>query len=382
MLRRARWRDTAVGVALLFGTTAPALAADFAPAQCSKHAIYEGASLHAPFALQVIPDIPDRALPERATRLLEDAYRRIRDYTAATALTAAVAIPGVGLWERSDAPIDTPLLFWASAGKTLIAVVILQLAQEGKLSLDDPVSRWIAGVPNGDVATVRDLLAHTSGLFSANEDLEAHADPRYRDPAANLAIARRHGGLFCPGARWRYSNTGYDLLGEIVRLVDHRPIDEAVTARIITPLGLKSMRALIPGGGSAGVAPLVSARETPIDPSWAGAAGLIASDAADMVRFWGALLEGRLLPMETVRDMAAVLYPMFDSGTYYGLGVMVFDPPDGNERIRWIGHAGGTPGASAIVAFSAADNAVVAVALTGDSATVPAANLLLQAVSP
>ena len=314
--------------------------------------------------------------------MLEDAYRRIRGYTAATALTAAVAIPGVGLWERSDAPIDTPLLFWASAGKTLIAVVILQLAQEGKLSLDDPVSRWIAGVPNGDVATVRDLLAHTSGLFSANEDLEAHADPRYRDPAANLAIARRHGGLFCPGARWRYSNTGYDLLGEIVRLVDHRPIDEAVTARIITPLGLKSMRALTPGGGSDGVAPLVSARETPIDPSWAGAAGLIASDAADMVRFWGALLEGRLLPMETVRDMAAVLYPMFDSGTSYGLGLMVFDPPDGNERIRWIGHAGGTPGASAIVAFSAADNAVVAVALTGDSATVPAANLLLQAVSP
>ena len=382
MLRRARWRDTAVGVALLFGTTAPALAADFAPAQCRTHAIYEGASLHAPFALQVIPDIPDQALPEQATRLLEDAYRRIRDYTAATALTAAVAIPGVGLWERSDAPIDTPLLFWASAGKTLIAVVILQLAQEGKLSLDDPVSRWIAGVPNGDVATVRDLLAHTSGLFSANEDLEAHGDPRYRDPAANLAIARRHGGLFCPGARWRYSNTGYDLLGEIVRLVDHRPIDEAVTARIITPLGLKSMRALTPGGGSAGVVPLVSARETPIDPSWAGAAGLIASDAADMVRFWGALLEGRLLPMETVRDMAAVLYPMFDSGTSYGLGVMVFDSPDGNERIRWIGHAGGTPGASAIVAFSAADNAVVAVALTGDSATVPAANLLLQAVSP
>ena len=382
MLRRAHWRDTAVGTALLFSTTASASAADFAPAQCSKHAIYEGASLHAPFALQVIPDIPDRALPERATRLLDDAYRRIRRYTAATALTAAVAIPGVGLWERSDAPIDTPLLFWASAGKTLIAVVILQLAQEGKLSLDDPVSRWIAGVPNGDVATVRDLLAHTSGLFSANEDLEAHADPRYRDPAANLAIARRHGGLFCPGARWRYSNTGYDLLGEIVRLVDHRPIDEAVTARIITPLGLKSMRALTPGGGSDGVAPLVSARETPIDPSWAGAAGLIASDAADMVRFWGALLEGRLLPMETVRDMAAVLYPMFDSGTSYGLGVMVFDPPDGNERIRWIGHAGGTPGASAIVAFSAADNAVVAVALTGDSATVPAANLLLQAVSP
>lgn len=71
-----------------------------------------------------------------------------------------------------------------------------------------------------------------------------------------------------------------------------------------------------------------------------------------------------------------------DSGTSYGLGVMVIDAPDGNERVRWIGHAGGTPGASAIVAFSPADNAIVAVALTGDSATVPSAQLLLKAVSP
>lgn len=355
--------------------------ADFGPVQCTVRASYVGAAMHPAFAITTMAPVPEQALPPGVSRRLDGIYKRIEEFTAASALTAAVAVPGKGLWQKTHAPTDAPRLFWASAGKTFTAVVILQLAEEGKLSLDDPVSRWIAGVPSGEIATLRDLLAHTSGLFSANEDVGAHADPRYRDPATNLEIARRHGALFCPGANWRYSNTGYDLLGEIVRKADHRSIDEAITARIITPLGLTSLRALVPGGGSEGVAPLVTAREQPIDPSWAGAAGPVVGDAADMARFWAALLGGRLLPKRTVRAMAQALYPMYEKGTYSGLGIMVFDVNDGVRSIRWIGHAGGTPGASAIVAFSPADNAIVAVALTGDSATVPAANMLLKALA-
>ncbi|MGX5669021.1 serine hydrolase domain-containing protein [Rhizobium daejeonense] len=359
-----------------------AYADDYRPVHCSVRADYAGAPLHAPFDIAPIRNVPDRPLPSDIKGRLNDTYRRVNAYTAASAITAAVAIPGEGLWQQTTAPAETRRLVWASAGKTLTAVVILQLVQEGKLSLDEPVSRWVAGMPNGDVATIRDLLTHTSGLFSANEDLKAHADPRYRDPAETLTIARKHGAIFCPGANWRYSNTGYDLLGEIIRRTDHRTIDQAITARIITPLGLRSMRALPPGGGSAGVARLVTERDIPIDPSWAGAAGPIVSDAADMTRFWAALLEGRLLPARLVRKMARTLYPMFDKGTYYGLGIMVFDAPDGDRSIRWIGHAGGTPGASAIVAYSPSDNAIVAVALTGDSASIPAAHLLLGALSP
>ena len=358
-----------------------ACAQDYKPVQCTAHAAYAGRPLH-PALTGLAPSaaLAEQPFEAATAQRLQETFTRTRQAAAAPAMSAALAIPGAGFWQQSVAPGDASLLFWASAGKTFTAVVVLQLAQEGKISLDDTVSRWLAGAPNGDVLTVRDLLAHTGGLFSANEDLRARAAPRYRAPDETLAIARRHGAMFCPGENWRYSNTGYDLLGEIVRQVDGRAIEVAITARIITPLGLKNTRALSPGAGAPGVAPLLSGRETPIDPSWAGAAGPIVANAADMLRFWAALMEGRLLKPETVAAMSATLYPMFDTGTFYGLGVMVFDIADGERRNLWIGHAGGTPGAGAIVFYSPQDRAYVAVALTGDGPAAAVANALLKAV--
>lgn len=163
--------------------------------------------------------------------------------------------------------------------------------------------------------------------------------------------------MFCLGANWRYSNTRFDLLGEIVRRVDGRPLEEAIAARIISPLELTALRGLPPGRGAPGVAPLSSAKEKPIDPSWPGAAGPVAADAGDMLRFWSALLGGHLLKPATVDMMFATLYPMFDKGTFYGLGAMVFEVPEGDTRSLWLGHAGGTPGASAIVLYAPADRA-------------------------
>jgi D-alanyl-D-alanine carboxypeptidase len=352
-------------------------AADYVPVRCTMRQPYAGRPLHPALVVTPPAAVPEIALDPATSARLDDALAAIRAKTGAPAVTAAIGIAGAGLWTGDSG--DLPL-FWASAGKTFTAIVVLQLAQEQKIALDAPIARWVKDVPNGDVITVRDLLAHTAGLFSANEDVQAHADPRYRDPGETLAIARRHGAIFCPGANWHYSNTGYDLLGEIVRIVDHRPIDAAITARIIAPLGLKTLRALPPGRATRGVAPLVSGKETPIDPSWAGAAGPIVGSAADMVRFWAALLAGRLIDRSQIEAMTALLYPMMDPGTFYGLGTMVFDVPDGGQRLLWVGHAGGTPGASALVAYAAADHAFVAVALTGDGSAVASANVLLKAI--
>ncbi|SFM14592.1 serine hydrolase [Variovorax sp. OV329] len=368
--------------ALASACTGPVLAGDYPPVTCDARAAYAGRPLRAAVDIDVpTPAIPDSPLDPGTARRLDDAFTLTQGAARAPTMTAAVAIPGKGEWQRNAAPAGTPpVWFWASVGKTMTAVVVLQLAEEGKLSLDDKVSRWIRDVPNGDVATVRDLLAHTSGLFSANEDLPARADPRYRPPSETLTIARRHGAMFCPGANWRYSNTGYDLLGEIIARLDGRPFEQSIAARIIQPLALRSMRALVPGSDADGVAPLQSARERPIDPSWTGAAGAIVADAADMARFWAALMEGRLVPRKTVEAMFGTLYPMFDPGTFYGLGVMAFDVPDKDRQLLWLGHAGGTPGASAVLAYSPADNAIVAVALTGDGPAVAVANQLLKAV--
>jgi D-alanyl-D-alanine carboxypeptidase len=295
-------------------------------------------------------------------------------------MTAAVAIPGAGLWSMDKiSDPQAPLLYWASAGKTFVAVVVLQLMDEGKLSLTDSVSRWIPGVPNGDVVTVRNLLEHTSGLFSANEDLKAREHPRYRDPGENLEIAASHGAMFCPGELWRYSNTGYDLLGEIIRKADGRSFSEAITARIIAPLGLKRTRVLVPGQPANDIAALTSSKDTPIRPEWPGAAGPVAGSAGDMVLFWSALLNYRLLAHATTDLMFERLYPMFDAGTFYGLGVMAIEvpQPDGTSSL-WLGHFGGTPGAQSVVLYSPADNAFVAVALTGDGSATATANLLLN----
>ncbi|WP_165831035.1 serine hydrolase domain-containing protein [Sphingomonas pokkalii] len=379
-IARARSRFLrAGGILVALSCLAPAIARaeDYKPVVCTARAPYAGRPLHAAVAVPPPAAVPDSALDPATTARLDAALAAIKAATHAPSITAAVGIEGKGMWS-GDAAGQRPL-FWASAGKTFTAIVVLQLVQERKLSLDDTVSTWIPGVPNGKVVTVRDLLAHTGGLFSANEDKKAHAAPRYRDPAETLAIARKHGALFCPGANWRYSNTGYDLLGEIVRRVDGRSIDAAITARILTPLGLTSLRALPPGGGAEGVAPLVSAQAKPIDPSWAGAAGPIVGSASDMVRFWSALLGGRLIAPSLVQEMTGTLYPMFDSGTFYGLGAMVFDAPDGDRRLLWIGHAGGTPGASALVVYAPADHAFAAVALTGDGSAVASVNALLKA---
>jgi D-alanyl-D-alanine carboxypeptidase len=353
-------------------------ARDYSPVTCTMRQPYGGRPLHGDITLPPPVSVPEAPLSSTRAARLDAALAAIKRQTGAPAVSAAVGIVGEGLWTGGDSA--TQPLFWASAGKTFTAVVVLQLVQEHKIALDDPVSRWVRDVPNGDVVTVRDLLAHTSGLFSANEDRKVHANPRYRPPSETLAIARSHGALFCPGANWHYSNTGYDLLGEIVRIVDRRPIDAAITARIILPLGLKTLRALPPGGGADGVAPLVSTREKPIDPSWAGAAGPIVGTAGDMIRFWEALLGGRLIERSHVAAMIATLHPMIDPGTFYGLGAMVFDVPDGDRRLLWIGHAGGTPGASALVVYSPADHAFAAVALTGDGSAIASVNHLLKAM--
>lgn len=374
----SRWIALTIcgGLAL---TGSPAVAADYQSVTCRASKLYVGPLLHAPIVVTPPPVALEAAFDVKTTAALDAAFAKAMTATAAPAMTAAVSSPGRGFWSRDEASDKRPLLFWASAGKTFTATAILQLADEGRLSLSDPVAKWVRGVPNGDVITVRDLLSHTSGLFSANEDLKARAAHRAFSLEEDLAIIRRHGAMFCPGERWRYSNTGYALLGAIIEKADGRPYDDAITARIIAPLSLRSMRVIRPGEVGDDISALTSAKEAPIQPSWAGAAGPIAASAGDMIRFWAALLDGRLLKPETVQTLFAALYPMFDAGTFYGLGVMAFEvpQPDGGKAV-WLGHAGGTAGAGAVVFYSPADRTFVAVALTGDGSATATANLLLS----
>ena len=121
----------------------------------------------------------------------------------------------------------------ASITKTMTSAVILQLAQEGKLALDDPVSKYIPDVPDGDNITLAQLLEMRSGLYSFTDDpaiSEAMDDDPTRvwTPQELLDIAFAQPPMFAPGADYYYSNTNYVLLGLIIEQLEGRPLADVV----------------------------------------------------------------------------------------------------------------------------------------------------------
>ena len=123
-----------------------------------------------------------------------------------TTLLGATSLPGA----------DTHFRI-ASNTKTMTAAVIVLLAQDGKLSLDDPVSKYVPDVPNGDKITITELLNMRSGLYTYDDDPDFWAvlerEPaKVWSPAEVLAIAFKHPPYFPPGTGYHYSNTNYALL--------------------------------------------------------------------------------------------------------------------------------------------------------------------------
>ncbi|HJS46330.1 MAG TPA: serine hydrolase domain-containing protein [Rhizomicrobium sp.] len=379
-------KATPLLLASLFATAAHA--ADYKPVSCDMARPYAGAPLLSPAGrldLRVSGDL-DGDLDAAIAARLKKAFQQAMSASRARSLTVAVGIPGIGLWSAEGTPEGSPpaapLHYWASAGKTLTALTVLKLVETGKLSLHDPIAKFVAGVPNGSAITIEMLLNHTSGLFSVNEDLQVRRRERMT-LEESLRVLRRHGAMFCPGEQWRYTNSGYDLLGRIIEIVEQHPFDQALTAHIVAPLGLQQLRVLRPNDPATDIAPLSSSNpaEPALDPRIPGAAGPLAAKAADVVRFWHAVLSDKIVSRTTRERMLARLYPMFGKAPYYGLGVMVYEVPgDGAASRLWVGHSGGAPGVKAMFAYSPLDNAFVAVALSGDGSAEATAYLLMRAL--
>lgn len=344
----------------------------YKPVRCTKRLPYQGGPIYAKSVELPPSDFTlGSSFPQATRDKLDRAVAEAAKLTGAKEMTIAIA-NREGFYANDGGKV----LYWASVGKAFTATAVLQLVEEGKLRLDDPLSKWFPRFPNAAAITIDDLLLHTAGIFSANEDLAARKSPRYRSPKESIEISTRHGAMFCPGQNWRYSNTGYTLLGEILSAVEGKPYPQILRTRIIDRLGLTSFRVVEPNDPLTGVAPLLpkDGSDPGMSPSWGGAAGSVVGSATDMLRFWHALLSGKLLSPEATARRFSRLYPMFDSGTYYGQGVMIYDVPG----VLWIGHGGGTPGAKAIVAYSPADRTFVAVAINTDGPTEAVANLLLR----
>ncbi|MEO3973870.1 serine hydrolase domain-containing protein [Streptomyces sp. CAU 1734] len=262
-----------------------------------------------------------------------------------------------------------------SITKTFVATVLLQLEAEGRLDLDDTVHEWLPGTVSGNghdgrKVTLRRLLNHTSGIFNYTSDrgfaekvfLEAgFLAHRYDSwqPERLVRIAMNHRPAFEPGAKWSYSNTNYILAGMVIEKATGRSYESEIDRRIIRPLRLTATSVprhdpRVPGPSSRAYSKLsedpAAAKihdVTELNPSIAGAAGAMISDARDLQRFHTALFRGRLLPKAQLRAMTSTipLNPQDPGQGEYGLGMMKMKLACGKEV--W-GHGGGIHGSNSL----------------------------------
>ncbi len=240
-----------------------------------------------------------------------------------------------------------------SITKTFTATVILQLVDQHKLGLDDPVGKYQPQVPNGAHITIRELLNMTSGLFAYDEDegfaQASFADPyKMWDPQELLAIAFKHPPYFAPGKGWHYDNTNYILLGLIMEQLTHLSAEQAFQRSIFGPLGLRQS-SLPPRSSSAipdphaqgymygtdftGKGPTLNV--TDWNPSWGWTAGAVISRLHDLKIWAKALATGQLLSAATQKERLSWVNTglLWLGKPYrYGLGVIDFG--------GFIGHSG------------------------------------------
>jgi D-alanyl-D-alanine carboxypeptidase len=244
--------------------------------------------------------------------------------------------------------------------KPFVSVVVLQLAERGRLSLDallpDVLPADVVGrFPTAAGITVRMLLDHRSGI--PEWDRPAQDEYAARHPAKiwtvpeMLDLAAAQPPVFAPGTGFFYSNTDYNLLGLIIERLTRRSWRHEITRRIVRFLRLTHTSLPAPGHRSIKGAHAHGYREldgkvvdlTRLDPSIAGAAGGsgLVTTVADLARFWDALLEGRLFRHPATLEQMLTFGPTPGEVTAgYGLGVEQYAMPGGVELIGHLGGAG------------------------------------------
>jgi D-alanyl-D-alanine carboxypeptidase len=271
-----------------------------------------------------------------------------------------------------------------SVTKTFTISLLLQAADEGLLSLDDTIDRYIKDVPNGDKITLRQMADMTSGVANYTEDEqwgdEQSSDPeRVWKPEELAQVGIKDSPLFDPGTEWHYSNTNTVLLGLVLEQVPGKPIGELYREKIIEPLGLRETSfpdiadSSLPEppaqgytlqGRSSGGEPVDA---TDWSPSEAWTAGAMISTMDDLLIYGRALGtgEGLLAPEQQaerldsfVSDLPPLDQPPLEGNLAYGLGL-------GNDH-GWVGHNGEIPGYNTYLFYHPEIDAVVAVEVNSD----------------
>jgi D-alanyl-D-alanine carboxypeptidase len=259
-----------------------------------------------------------------------------------------------------------------SVTKQFTAAAIMRLAEQGRLSLEDDITRWLPDFPTqGHRVTVRHLLNHTSGIRSYTDMGLPWISRVGQDLSQEelVALFRDEPFDFAPGERFRYNNSGYFLLGMIIERASGRSYAEYIDQEFARPLGLANTL-YCPNEPAAGHAhgyrpsPNGPAPSMPMSMTHPYSAGALCTTAADLVRWKHALADGRVVSAESFRRMVTPETLTSGAAMTYGFGLGIGDL-DGE---RLISHSGGIFGFASVLSYFPEHGVAVAVLANSEAA--------------
>jgi D-alanyl-D-alanine carboxypeptidase len=311
---------------------------------------------------------------------LDTALNNTRAALNIPGVIVSLYIPGEGFWETTagveDKQTQAPMMAGmhtriGSITKTFTVTAILLLADDKKLKLDDPVSKYLDFVPNGDNITLRQLANMTSGLYSYTFD-DAFVNALLANPYQTYTAQQlvnfgfTHAPSFTPpGSNIQYCNSNTVLLGMVVAKVSGRKVEDFIAERICRPLGLNNttwptngdMPSPFAHGYTKQTPSGNEADATFFNPSWGNAAGQMISSLEDLKKWAKALGEGTLLSPEMQTER--LTWAPFGSPTFrYGMGIGYYN--------GWIGHTGSLPGYNTGVYYLPAKKAILVIQTNTD----------------
>lgn len=331
------------------------------------------------------------------TRKLQAVLDRARKSYGAKG-SSAVVITTNGIWQGTSGLSDTnasnsiqPQMRFSigSITKTFTTALIMRLAEDGRLTLDDPLSRWLPDYPSiTNTVTIRHLLSHTSGIYNFTENpnywpMVSKTNQVYT-PQEVLGLVKSR--YFLPGKGYHYSNTGFILLGLIAEAAGQNSVAHQIRSLFLQPLELPGiyLEGSEPALGERAHGFSVNYTGSPKDittyPLWpveypvAWTAGAMTATAYDLARWTRTLYGGHVLNEKSVAEMTKWTS---QSGSEYGLGTLRFSTSKGDF---W-GHSGGITGYLSIAAHSPTRQLTVVVLVNQDNVDVGAIwNALVSAL--
>jgi len=317
-------------------------------------------------------------LTEKIDKVAHDTLAR----TGVPSASVAIVKDGRVVYVRAfgDARLDpktpaTPQMRYSigSISKQFTAAAMLLLQEQGKLSLNDKVAKYVPNLTRANEVTIRQLLSHTSGY----QDYwpQDYVMPMMLSPVTAQQIMDRWARKpldFEPGTKWQYSNTNYVIAGVIVEKVARLPLLQFLQQRVFTPLGMTSVMSIDQerltetdptGYMRYALGPLRSAPKE--GKGWLFAAGELAMPAEDLAKWDISIMDQKLMKPGSYREFATDTLLKNGLGTQYGLGVSVAS----QAGHRALSHGGEVSGFTAQNIVFPDDRAAVVVLTNQDAAS-------------